>query len=63
MKKYVIIDGYEGVFEGKAYNTETEAKARAYDAVKDNETKSGFPYVDEIDVPDSEHPYDKGSFG
>lgn len=45
IKQYVIIDGREGVFENKIYYREGDAKIRAYDAVKNGETKNGFDSV------------------
>lgn len=46
IKRYVIIDDDKGVFEGKAYYNEDDAKVRAFDALKRGEIDSLFSYVD-----------------
>lgn len=45
LKRYVIIDNDNGVFEGKAYYNEIDAKVRAFDAVKSGDTKGYFNQV------------------
>ncbi|KRN77474.1 hypothetical protein [Weissella minor] len=46
LKRYVIIDDDNGVFEGKAYYNEDDAKVRAFDALKSGEIKNHFSCVD-----------------
>ncbi len=45
IKRYVIIDDDNGVFEGKAYYNEDDAKVRAFDALKSGDTKGYFSKV------------------
>ena len=56
MKRYVLIDDDNSVFENIAYKTEDEAKIRFYDVFKeDGQDFSGdldYVRVEEIEVPE-----------
>lgn len=56
MKRYVLIDDDNGVFENTAYKTEDEAKIRFYDVFKeegqDFDGDLDYVRVEEIEVPE-----------
>lgn len=56
MKRYVLIDDANGVFENIAYKTEDEAKIRFYDVFKeegqDFDGDLAYVRVEEIEVPE-----------
>lgn len=56
MKRYVLIDGENGVFENIAYKTEDEAKIRFYSVITEEyqnfESYLSHVRVEEIEVPE-----------